>query len=144
MLGRAWLQDSVAPQCDSSRRPRGRGQRPDRPGDTGRLAEELAFRPDATDALVRRLAGGWTPAVPGLAVPGRIVTPRGQAGLAAEAVRISPAILARLENYFGLPYPYSKLDQVAVPEFLFGGMENAGLITYRANILLADQRIAFT
>ena len=76
--------------------------------------------------------------VPGLAVPGRIVTPRGQTGLAGDIARISPEILARLEDYFGLPYPYAKLDQVAVPEFAFGGMENAGLITYHQNAVLAE------
>ncbi|MBL9210217.1 MAG: M1 family metallopeptidase [Opitutaceae bacterium] len=76
--------------------------------------------------------------VPGLAVPGRIVTPRGQTGLAGDIARISPEILARLEEYFGVPYPYAKLDQVAVPEFAFGGMENAGLITYLATLVLAE------
>ena len=41
-----------------------------------------------------------------------------------------------LEDYFGSPYPYEKLDQIAVP--LFGGaMENPGLITYDARNLLA-------
>ncbi len=76
--------------------------------------------------------------VPGLSVPGRIITPQGQSALAAEASRISPAILARLEAYFGVPYPYAKLDQIAVPEFVFGGMENAGLITYTDTALLMD------
>ncbi len=76
--------------------------------------------------------------VPGLSIPGRIITPRGQTALAAEATRISPAILARLEAYFGVPYPYAKLDQIAVPEFVFGGMENAGLITYTDTALLMD------
>jgi alanyl aminopeptidase len=76
--------------------------------------------------------------VPALSVPGRIVTPRGQTGLAGEIARISPEILARLEDYFGVPYPYAKLDQVAVPEFAFGGMENAGLITYRSTLVLAE------
>jgi alanyl aminopeptidase len=76
--------------------------------------------------------------VPALAVPGRIVTPRGQSGLAGEIARISPKILTRLEDYFGVPYPYAKLDQVAVPEFAFGGMENAGLITYRSTLVLAE------
>jgi len=76
--------------------------------------------------------------VPGLPVPGRIVTPRGLAALAAEAARLAPALFARLETYFGLPYPYAKLDQIAVPEFVFGAMENAGLITYRDSLLLID------
>jgi alanyl aminopeptidase len=76
--------------------------------------------------------------VPGLSVPGRIVTPKGQAALAAEAVRLAPPILARLEEYFGIPYPYAKLDQIAVPEYVYGGMENAGLITYTDRLLLLD------
>jgi cytosol alanyl aminopeptidase len=76
--------------------------------------------------------------VPGLSVPGRILTPRGQSALAAEAARITPAIIAHLEAYFGIPYPYAKLDQIAVPEFVSGAMENAGLVTYRDSILLMD------
>jgi alanyl aminopeptidase len=76
--------------------------------------------------------------VPGLPVPGRIITPRGQSALAGEAVRLSPAVFSRLETYFGIPYPYAKLDQIAVPEYVFGAMENAGLITYVDSLLLID------
>jgi aminopeptidase N len=38
--------------------------------------------------------------------------------------------LAFYENYFGVRYPFSKLDQLVVPEFNAGGMENVGAITY--------------
>ncbi len=76
--------------------------------------------------------------VPGLPVPGRIITPRGQTALAAEAARLSPALFSRLETYFGIPYPYAKLDLVAVPEYVFGAMENAGLITFVDSLLLVD------
>jgi len=76
--------------------------------------------------------------VPGLPVPGRIVTPRGQSGLATEAARMSPPLFSRLEDYFGIPYPYAKLDQIAVPEYVFGAMENAGLISYVDSLLLID------
>ncbi len=79
----------------------------------------------------------FTP-VPGLSVPGHIITPRGQSALAAEAARVSPALLSHLETYFGVPYPYAKLDQIAVPEYVFGAMENAGFITYVDTILLMD------
>ena len=74
--------------------------------------------------------------VPGLSVPGRIITARGQSGLAGAIAQETPKILATLEDYFGIPYPYGKLDQIAVPEFTFGGMENAGLITYRDETIL--------
>ncbi|CAN5564875.1 aminopeptidase N [soil metagenome] len=38
--------------------------------------------------------------------------------------------IAFYENYFGVRYPFSKLDQLIVPEFNGGGMENVGAITY--------------
>jgi alanyl aminopeptidase len=73
-----------------------------------------------------------------MSVPGRIITPKGQVALAAEAARLAPAILSRLEEYFGIPYTYDKLDQIAVPEYVYGAMENAGLITYTDRLLLMD------
>ncbi|MDQ5977680.1 MAG: hypothetical protein QG602_652, partial [Verrucomicrobiota bacterium] len=76
--------------------------------------------------------------VPGLSVPGRIITPKGQSALATEAARVAPPILARLEEYFGIPYPYAKLDQIAVPEYVYGAMENAGLVTWIDRGLLMD------
>lgn len=59
--------------------------------------------------------------------PIRIVTPRGRAAEAGYPVRTTGEILKLLEEYFGIPYPYEKLDIVAVPQF--PGMENPGLIT---------------
>ena len=50
--------------------------------------------------------------------------------------------LPRLEDYFGLPYAFGKLDQVGLPEFEAGAMENAGLITYREVALLLDPATA--
>ena len=78
--------------------------------------------------------------VEGMSVPGRIITARGQKHLAGTARRISPPLLKTLEDYFECPYPYAKLDQIAVPEFNFGAMENAGVITYRDSILLKDPK----
>lgn len=69
--------------------------------------------------------------------PVRIVVPKGRAAEAAYAKQVTPAILAQLEKYFDIPYPYEKLDEVAVP--LFGGaMENPGLVTYADNIILSS------
>ena len=67
--------------------------------------------------------------------PIRMIVPKGRTAEAAYAVEVTGHILTALENYFDIPYPYEKLDQVAVP--LFGGaMENPGLITYADDILL--------
>src|SRR3989344_5191046 len=51
-----------------------------------------------------------------------------------EAVRA----LDFFSNYFGIAYPLTKLDQVALPDFDAGAMENWGLVTYRETALLAD------
>ncbi len=40
------------------------------------------------------------------------------------------------EAYYGIPYPLSKLDLIAIPDFAFGAMENWGAITFRENLLL--------
>ncbi len=80
--------------------------------------------------------------VPDLRIPGRIIAPKGQAALTAEAMKVTAPILAALEEYFQRPYPYEKLDQIAVPEFWPGAMENAGLVTYADSILLVDSRAA--
>jgi alanyl aminopeptidase len=77
--------------------------------------------------------------------PVRIIAPRGKAGEARYAAQVTPEALARLEDYFGTPYPYEKLDHIAVPEG-GGAMENPGLITFSQWIILAkpeDETINF-
>jgi len=44
--------------------------------------------------------------------------------------------LAYCEDYYGISYPLSKLDLIAIPDFAFGAMENWGAITFRENLLL--------
>ena len=78
--------------------------------------------------------------IPGLRVPGRVVVPRGSKELTKPAVAMAPPLLAALERWFGIPYPYEKLDLIAVPEFSPGAMENPGAITYADRYLLFDEK----
>ncbi|MDN3638712.1 aminopeptidase N [Simiduia curdlanivorans] len=38
------------------------------------------------------------------------------------------------DNYFGYPYPFEKFDQLLVPDFVFGAMENVGAVTFTENL----------
>jgi alanyl aminopeptidase len=71
--------------------------------------------------------------------PVRIIMPKGHTGEAQFAVRAIPELLNLLEDYFGTPYPYEKLDSVAMPISNFA-MENVGLITYGSSLLLAEPK----
>lgn len=72
-------------------------------------------------------------------VQSRIVVPKGRAAEAEYAASITPKLIAMLEGYFGMPYPYEKLDQVVVPlTTAWGAMENAGMIAY-GDFLLAPK-----
>jgi len=66
----------------------------------------------------------------------RGVTARGQGARLQYALSLTPSIVAALENYYGVSYPYQKLDILAVPDFAAGAMENAGAVTFREQLLL--------
>ncbi len=72
-------------------------------------------------------------------VPTRIVATQDKGKLASFALQRTPPIVAWLSTYFGQPYPFAKLDQIGVPNFSAGAMENVGLVTYRERLLLLDE-----
>lgn len=72
-------------------------------------------------------------------IPLRGITTKGKGEQFAFALANTASILETLEQYFATPYPYEKLDLVAVPDFWAGGMENAGLITYREQLILMGE-----
>jgi alanyl aminopeptidase len=67
--------------------------------------------------------------------PIRIIAPRGRAREARYAAKTTRRVVAALEDYFGSPYPYEKLDQIAVLQS-GGAMENPGLVTYSQLLIL--------
>ncbi len=68
--------------------------------------------------------------------PVGIIVPKGKAAWAKWAVESTGPILEQHEAYFGIPYPYEKLDHIAVP-LSMGAMENPGLITYGHQLMLS-------
>ena len=61
-----------------------------------------------------------------------------------EPNQIAGEALDFYDQAFGVPYLLPKLDQVAVPDFDAGAMENWGLVTYRESCLLIDETATLT
>jgi puromycin-sensitive aminopeptidase len=82
------------------------------------------------------------PAVGSRSIPVRTWATPEKVALTGFGQDVAVEVLPRLEDYFGVPYAFGKLDQVGLPEFEAGAMENAGLITYREVALLLDPATA--
>jgi len=98
-------------------------------------AEIVAFAVGPFDVYQSDVYEGATA---GNGTPVRVITAKGHAAEGRTAAQATLDVLPRLEAYTGIPYPFGKLDHLALPEGAFGAVENPGLITYRArNLLLA-------
>jgi puromycin-sensitive aminopeptidase len=112
----------------------------------GRGARKVSFAetPPLSSYLIALVVGPLvsSEAVTTRDVPIRTWTTTDKRHLSAFAQETAAAVLPRLEDYFGLPYPFGKLDQIGVPDFEAGAMENAGAVTFREVALLADPATA--
>ena len=70
--------------------------------------------------------------------PVSVVHVPGKEKLATFALEAAAHCLRFFTEYFGIPYPATKLDLVALPDFPMGAMENLGCVTFRENALLVD------
>ncbi|XP_040498731.1 aminopeptidase N [Ursus maritimus] len=65
-------------------------------------------------------------------------------GHGSYALNVTGPILDFFSAHYDTPYPLNKSDQVALPDFSAGAMENWGLVTYRENALLYDLQSSST
>ncbi len=72
------------------------------------------------------------------AIPLRGIATRGKGPRLKYAIENTAPLFLALEDYFGIAYPFDKLDIIAAPDFSAGAMENAGAIVYREGLLLMD------
>lgn len=75
-------------------------------------------------------------------IPLRGVAVHGKGPKLKYALAHIPEFFQRLEDYFGIAYPFPKLDVIAVPDCDYGAMENAGAITFDEYSLLLDEKNA--
>ena len=73
-------------------------------------------------------------------IPIRVYTTTGKKEMGKFALEVAGDILKYYDNYFGIKYPYGKLDLVGIPDFSAGAMENTGCITFREVLLLIDEK----
>jgi aminopeptidase N len=72
-------------------------------------------------------------------VPLAFYTPASQIGLAAASFEGTDDMVSFFEQETGVPYPWDKYDQVAVDDFVAGGMENTSLTILTSNTLFAPE-----
>ncbi len=77
-------------------------------------------------------------------IPLRGLTARGKGEEIVYGLKNTAGILEAIEGYFGIPYPYEKMDLIAAPEYAFGAMENPGAIVYREYLMLMDEESALS
>ncbi len=73
-------------------------------------------------------------------IPIRVYSTPGKKEMGKFALDAAEYIVGYYDKYFGIKYPYGKLDLVGLPDFSAGAMENVGCITFREVILLIDEK----
>ncbi len=116
----------------------------DTPGpDPGTHTLRFATTPKMSTYLVALLVGDFVcreGAADGTTI--RVCATPDKRELTAFALEAAEFELAFFNKFFGIPYPYGKLDIIGIPDFSAGAMENAGAITFRERLLLVDEATA--
>ena len=113
----------------------------------GRTETAFAETPLISSYLVAFTVGPYESTPPARSRTGHEVRVWLPPGLAEQGIYARDAhvrAVEYLEAYTGIPYPYTKVDAIGIPDFEAGAMENPGAITYRTRLLAADARTAST
>jgi aminopeptidase N/puromycin-sensitive aminopeptidase len=113
----------------------------DEPGPGDQHTIKFATSPKMSSYLVALTVGDWKcehDQVDGITIG--VCTVPGRESLTRFPLDATKAILHYYNNYYGIKYPLKKLDEIAVPDFQAGAMENWGAIIYRETALLVDEK----
>jgi aminopeptidase N len=107
----------------------------------GRRAIRFATTQRMSTYLVAMLVGEFRCIAGGVdGIPINVCAPPGKEELGRYGLRAAEASVGFYDQYYGIKYPFGKLDLIAVPDFEAGAMENAGAVTFRDTALLVDER----
>ncbi len=115
----------------------------DTPGPGDKHTIKFSTSPKMSSYLVALTVGDWkcvSDHTDGVKVS--VCTVPGKENLAQFPLEASKAFLHYYDSYYGIKYPLPKLDNIAVPDFQAGAMENWGAIIYRETALLIDDKTA--
>jgi aminopeptidase N len=113
----------------------------DTPGPGDKHTIKFSTSPKMSSYLVALTVGDWkcvSDQVDGIQL--NVCTVPGKENLTRFSLDATKAILHYYDRYYAMKYPLPKLDQIAVPDFQSGAMENWGAIIYRENALLVDEK----
>jgi aminopeptidase N len=110
------------------------------PGE-GKHTIKFATTPKMSTYLVAMAVGDFE-CVEGAAdnTPIRVCGTPDKKPLSAAALRYAAEILKFYNQYYGIPYPFGKLDILGLPDFEAGAMENTAAIFYRESLLFIDDK----
>ncbi len=115
----------------------------DTPGPGDKHTIKFSTSPKMSSYLVALTVGDWkcvSDHTDGVKVS--VCTVPGKENMAQFPLEAVKYILHYYDNYYGIKYPLPKLDNIAVPDFQAGAMENWGAIIYRESALLIDDKTA--
>lgn len=108
------------------------------PGE-GKRTVTFARTPKMSTYLVAMLVGDFACRQGGVGdIPIRVCSTPDKKELTGFALEAAEYSLKFFNEYFGIKYPFGKMDIIGIPDFSAGAMENAGAITFRERSLLAD------
>jgi aminopeptidase N len=115
----------------------------DKPMPEGKHTVHFATTPKMSSYLVAVVVGQFE-YIEGSAdgIPIRVYASPGKKELGRFALEAAEFNLHFYDQYFGIKYPYGKLDLVGLADFSAGAMENTGCITFREVLLLLDDKNA--
>ncbi|MBV9437787.1 MAG: M1 family metallopeptidase [Acidobacteria bacterium] len=113
----------------------------DTPVGANRHQIQFSTSPKMSTYLVALAIGDWdclSSSADGIPIRVCAVPEKKQYG--AFALDVATHSLQFYDRWYGIKYPFGKLDMLAIPDYEWGGMENTASIFYRESALLFDEK----